>query len=195
MRGFSYYDRENLVHNLKEFVAITDTKPKLKFSTTETIKYKNRDLNEIDERWVLNTFDKPDFIIQEFEAINNYKVLFYRHIVGKFNFLLQFHFYKEYFIFVSNSVSTAGPLNRTDKKLFVNRLAEKYSLDMKIDSQQDFDIKITGKNNNFITINDSVSFRVTYINHAVTSRQIPDNPDFLEENPDEDIETQIDEFF
>ena len=195
VRGFSYYDRENLVHNLKELISITDTKSTLQFTTAENIKYKDLSLNEIDEKWVLNTFDKPDFTIKDFEALNNYRVLFYRHLVGKFNFLLQFHFYKDNFFFVSNNVTTAGPLNRPDKELFINRLASKYALDLKLDSQQDFDIKITDKINNFITINDSVSFRVSYINYATTSQQILNNPDFLEENPDEDIETQIDEFF
>lgn len=194
IRGISYYDRVSLVHDLNDLVLIFNAESEQNHTTSEIIKYNGIALSEITEEKVFDMFDKPDFVIDNIETQKDYKVMFYRHIVDKFTFLLQFHFYKENFFFVSNTISTAGPLTKIDTELLLNRLATKYGIDLKLNEQKNYDIKITDKINNIIKIVDEVGFKMNYINNSVANQQIMKDPGFFAIEPDEDIEAQIDDY-
>jgi len=193
-RGLSYYDRVSLVHNLNDLISVTNPESAQQHTTSKIIKYNGVALSEITEEKVMDMFDKPDFVIDEVETQKDYKVMFYRHTVDKFNFLLQFHFYKSHFFFVSNTISTAGPLSNADTEKLIHRLATKYGLDLKRDARKNYDIKITDKSNNIIKIIDEVSFKMNYINNSATNQQLMNNPDFFSIEPEEDTEAQIDDY-
>lgn len=194
-RGQSYYDRENMVHTLSDLASINNPKSEQVYSTNEIIKYNNLALNEIDEKGLMKVFDKPSHIISGLEDLKNYKVLFYRHSIEKFVFLMQFHCYQDNFLFVSNMVISSGILSISEKELFLNRIINKYFPELKLDFQQGFDIKITDKFKNFIKVVDGVNFRINYVNNSSVNQQILNNPKFSNERKKDDFDAKMHDYF
>lgn len=191
-RGQSYYDRENMVHTINDFDSIINPQINKQYITTNTVKYIGLALSEINERKVLEAFNNPTYIS---ENLNDHKVLFFRHSIDTFIFLMQFHFYKKSFVFVSNMVTSSGLLSKSDKVTFINRITQKYFSDLKLDFQQGFNIKITDKVNNFIKIDDGVTFRINYVNNSSVNQQIVNNPKYSNEIIKIDFDSKIDEYF
>lgn len=194
-RGRSYYERENMVHTLNDLISICNPVSNQQYSTSGIIKYNGIALNEADEKRVLKLFGKPNHIIDDIENLNNYKVLFYRHTVDKFKFLMQFHYHKNSFFFVSNMVTSTGVLSQLDKMSFINRITNKYFPELKLDFQQGLDIQITDKVNNFIKVVDGVNFKVNYVNYSSVNKQIINNPKFSNEIMKDDSESKMVDYF
>lgn len=194
-RGLSFYDRENLVHKLSDLVTILNPESTQIFTTPEIIKYRGIPLSEITESSIIKLYDEPDFVIDKFDTIEDYKVMFYRHTVAKFTFLMQFHFYKGNFFFLSNMVTATGILMDNDKKTIIGRIANKYFPDLQIDSAKGFEMKLNDNVNNFISVFDGVNLWVNYINNSPHNIQVLNNSDLSGEPSTENFDSTIDDYF
>lgn len=194
-RGLSYYDRENLVHKLSDLVTMLNPESSQMFTSPDIIKYSGIPLSEITEKSIIDLYDEPAFVIDKFETIEDYKVMFYRHPVAKFTFLMQFHFYKGDFYFLSNMVTATGLLMDSDKKTIIGRISNKYFPDLQLDSAKGFEIKLSDQANNFISVFDGVNFRVNYINNSPHNIQVLNNSDLSDGPSTENFDSTIDDYF
>ncbi|PLX01751.1 MAG: hypothetical protein C0595_13540 [Marinilabiliales bacterium] len=174
-RGPSYYDRENLVHTMKDLISIYFPKGKTVQNTDETIMFNDLKLSEINEKKLSGVFGVADYVISGPENINDYRVYFYRHSIGKFNYLMQFHFCKKNFLFVNNMVRSSYVLSSEEKKIILLRFKEKYYADLDFDHSKGFDLQIVDQNNNFFYTIDDVNFSISYINNSNYFKEIIDN--------------------
>ncbi len=165
-RGPSYFDRENLVHTLQDLKNIYFPKGKIEYNTDETIIFNNMQLKEITMKKLNRIIGVPDYIIPKLEYIDDYRIVFYRHSIGKFNYLMQFHFCKNDFLFVNNMIRSTYVLTYEDKKNILVRLKDKYFADVEFDYSKGFDLQITDQDNNFFYTMDDVNFSITYINNS-----------------------------
>jgi hypothetical protein len=174
-RGPSYYDRENLVHTLHDLQIIYFPKGKTIHTTDELIMFNDLKLSEINNKKLNSLFGVPDYVILGPELITNYRVLFYRHSIGKFNYLMQFHFCNNNFLFVNNMVRSSYVLSSEDKRNIMLRFKEKYYTDLDFDYSKGFDLQIIDQNKNFFYTTDDVNFSITYINNSQYFKEIIDN--------------------
>ena len=192
-RGLSYYDRENIVHNIKDLENVLDPVGKKEYTRQETIKYSGMALEDITENKIINLFAEADFIIEDFESMQNYKVLFYRHPVGKYTFVMQFHFYRGSFFFLTNMVSVAGVLTSLDKKTIIEKITKKNFPGLDLDLSKSNEIKVSDANNCFISVEDGVHFRVSYVNNSLKNQELLNKSDFVAPQPEEDYDSMIDD--
>ncbi len=195
IRGKSYYDRENMVHNLSDFTTIFKPDSLAQYTSAETIVFSGIALSEIDEKKINLEFKDPDFVLDEKEGLNGHKVLFYRHIVNSLIFLMQFHFLKGSFLFVSNATSSSTLLSHSDKISFANRIAKKYLSEDFIDFDKGLEIKISDKHNNYLNIKDGVNFRVDYVNNSEYNQALLKNPNLAKELLDNNFDSKLDDYF
>lgn len=165
-RGPSYYNRENLVHTMQDLKNIYFPKGKTSYNTEEIIMFNNMKLSEITAKKLNSILGVPDYIIPELEYIDDYRIVFYRHSIGRFNYLMQFHFCKNDFLFVNNMVRSTYVLSYEDKKNILIRLKDKYYADVEFDYSKGFDLQITDQDNNFFYTMDDVNFSISYINNS-----------------------------
>jgi len=170
--GDSYYKRENIVHTLGDLKNIYTPKGKIQHITEELIMYNNMALSEISEKVLHNAIGEAHYIIKSLENMNNYKILFYRHSVEDFNYLMQFHFCENTFLFVNNMVRSSYVLGNKEKKSIMNRIQEKYYPDIDFDFSNGFELQINDAKNNFLYTTDSVNFSITYINNTNSFKDI-----------------------
>lgn len=171
-RGASYYKRENIVHTLEDLKQIYTPKNKVVHKTEEVIMYNNMILSEISEKVLRNAIGEAHYIIKNLDNINNYKILFYRHSVDDFNYLMQFHFCENTFLFVNNMVRSSYVLGNREKKSIMNRIQEKYYPDIDFDFTNGFELQINDAKGNFLYTTDSVNFSITYINNSPVLKDI-----------------------
>lgn len=194
-RGKSYYNRENLVHNLNDFISFFEPETIAQYTTLETIKFNGLSLSKINENSIKQTLEEPDFTFKEKEGLNGHKVLFYRHIVDNLIFLMQFHFLKGNFLFVSNTTSSSSLLSNTDKTAFVSRITNKYLPDTNIDLEKGLEIKISDSHSNFLNVVDGVNFKVIYVNHSQKNQQLLKNPNLANELMQDDFDAKLNDYF
>lgn len=193
-RRYVYYDRENPINNFADLELIFNSTASLEYTTPELISHSELALSDINETNLFNILEDADFILDDIEGLENYKVLFYRRTVENFTFLLQFHFYKGNFIFVSNKITSKGVLTKTERADLIQNLSGKYFTDeLKLDLNKKLDIKITDKNNNFLKIVDEVVFRINYINNSVKNQQLINKQVSQIEIPEDDIKSRLNE--
>lgn len=195
IRGKSYYDRENMVHNLSDFTTIFNPDSLSQYTSAESLMFSGIALSEIDEDKIRQEFKEPDFVIDEKEGLNGHKVLFYRHLVNNLIFLMQFHFLKGNFLFVSNTTSSSTLLSHSDKISFANRITKKYLSKEDIDFNKGLEIKISDKHNNFLNILDGVNFRVNYINNSEKNQKLLKNPNLAKELLENNFDSKLDDYF
>jgi len=193
-RGKSYYERENLIFKMEDFVLKSNPEAKQNYTTDKTIKYNGLALGEINEASVLRVFDEPDFEIVDEEVLKGHRVMFYRRTVDNFTFLMQFHFFRGHFIFVSSKVTLHGVLLKSDRKVFVNRILKKYIPDIELDAEKGYNIKVSDSSGNFLKINDEVIFSVSYVNNSTTNQQLLTNIDKYEEKLEQTIDEEVDDY-
>ena len=194
-RGVSYYDRENIVHTIKDLGGIFNYKSISEYTTDKIIKFNGLALSNINKQNVLKVFNKPDCTINKLDNIDNYEILFYRHSLEKFTFLMQFHFYDDKFLFVSNMVNSSGIISKAEKQSFIQKIDDKYFLESNIDFDEGLEVKIIDKNDNFISVVDGVNFRVNYLNKSSFDILLKNNPDILKKLGSYNKEDKIDDYF
>lgn len=170
--GTSYYIRENVVHTYGDLRNIYTPKGKILHNTSEVIVFNNISLSQITEKLLTDTFGEAHHVIDELNDIDNYKIIFYRHSAGPYNYLMQFHFYENNFLFVNNIIRLSYVLGNSDKKSIMNRLQEKYYPDFEFDFTKGFELQIKDVNNNFLYTTDSVNFSITYINNTQVLKEM-----------------------
>ncbi|PLX01752.1 MAG: hypothetical protein C0595_13545 [Marinilabiliales bacterium] len=134
--------------------------------------FNNMVLSEISEKVLKNSIGEPHYIINKLDNIDNYKILFYRHSIEDFNYLQQFHFFENTFLFVNNMVRSSFILGNREKKSIMNRIQEKYYPDIDFDFSNGFELQIKDAEDNFLYTTDSVNFSITYINNSNTFKDI-----------------------
>ncbi len=191
-RATSYFDRENLVHTLKDLGDIYSPATKQEFQTNELIRFNNFALADINKKALIGAIGDPVKIIDNLEQISNYEIYFYKHSVDKFNFLMQFHFCMEDFLFVNNLVKSSYILVPEDKRNILKRIQNKYFPDIALDFDKGLNIKITDKTGNFLFSKDEVNFSISYIyNSSALKGLINTNA----HRPPPTLDSKIDEFF
>jgi len=183
-RGLSYYERENLVHTLQDLKSVCSPRGKNIYTTDKTIMFNNLVLSEITEQILISVFGEVEYTLSTFEDIDNYNTIFYRHIVGGINYLMQFHFYEDTLLFVNNKISKSFVFNSADRKTIVKKIQEKYIPNIDINFSNGFDLQISGANNNLLYINDSVDFSIIYINNSQVLKDL-----LRKEKTDPDLDT------
>ncbi len=172
-RKYAYYNRENQVTNLADLLMIFNSKANQEYTTAELIKHSGLALSEINETSLLKALKNPDYLMDDLDDIEDYKVLFYRRRVDKFIFLLQFHFFKGNFVFVSNKISSHGILTKSERIGLIKNMGEKYFPEgFELDLTKRFDIKINDENNNFLKVIDEVDFRIHYVNNSSKNQKL-----------------------
>jgi hypothetical protein len=194
-RGESYYDRENMVHNHGDLLTIFNPVTDQQYKSGKTIKFSGIALNEITEANIKKVLKEPDFVIGAKDSNLGHKVLFYRHVVDKYIFVMQFHFLKGGFLFVSNSTSSTSVITREEKLSFTKRITDKYLSGINVDLTGGFDMKITDTVNNFLSITDDVNFKVNYINCSDFNKQLMKNPDLMTEIQEDGFDNKLNEYF
>lgn len=195
LRGESYYDRENMVHNINDLLSIFYPDSNNNYTSAETIKFIGLELNEVNEKSIKKVLKEPNFIIDEKVGLNGHKVLFYRQTVNNLIFVMQFHFLKGIFLFVSNTTSSATQLTHSEKESFVKRITDKYIPETVIDFKNGCEMHISDNHNNFLTIVDGVNFRVDYIYNTPQNQQLLKNPNLLIELTEDNFDSKIDDYF
>jgi len=195
VRGESYYDRENMVHNHGDLVSIFNPVSKRQYNSNEIIKFSGLALAEINEKNVRKVLKEPDFIMGVANSSLGHRVMFYRHLVDKYIFLMQFHFLKGSFLFVSNSTSSASVITRDEKLSFTKRITDKYLRGTDLDLNHGFDMKIVDAGNNFLDITDGVDYKVNYINCSEFNKQLLKNPDLMTAIQDGSFDSKLGDYF
>ncbi|RLD53496.1 MAG: hypothetical protein DRJ01_19310 [Bacteroidetes bacterium] len=195
LRGESYYDRENMIHNIGDLFSVFNPETTKYYTTNQNIKFNELKLSEIKEKDIIKMLKEPDFVIGEKDGLNGHKVLFYRHLVNNLIFLMQFHFLKGNFLFISNTTSSVTTISKEDKISFVNRIVKKYIPEINIDLKNGFEIKISDENNNFLNIIDGVNFKVNYINNSPYNQKLLKNPNLAKEMTEDNFDTKLDDYF
>lgn len=149
-------------------------KGKITHITENVIMYNDLPLSEITDKKLIKVIGNEDYKLDKIPGLDNYKILFYRHSTGKFNYLMQFHFCENKFLFVNNMIRSTYVLTLADKQNIMNRFKEKYYSDVEFDFTKGFDIKITDKLENFCYTNDDVNFSITYINNSSKFKELID---------------------
>jgi hypothetical protein len=191
-RATSYYDRENLIHTLKDLGDVYTPEPKQQFDTNELIRFNNFALADINKKALIQAIGNPDKTIDDLEQINDYEIFFYRHSVDKFNFLMQFHFCKDDFLFVNNLVKSSYILQAEDKRNILKRIQNKYFPDVALDFAKGLNIKITDKTGNFMFSKDAVNFSITYINNTPVIKKLVSTNSQVSSSS---LDLSIDEYF
>ncbi len=147
---------------------------------------------DINKKALIGAIGDPVKIIDNLEQISNYEIYFYKHSVDKFNFLMQFHFCMEDFLFVNNLVKSSYILVPEDKRNILKRIQNKYFPDIALDFDKGLNIKITDKTGNFLFSKDEVNFSISYIyNSSALKGLINTNA----HRPSPTLDSKIDEFF
>ena len=193
-RRYQYYNRENIVKNWKDLETIFNSTAKQEYNTTKLIKHSGLALSEIDEASLLRVLEDPDFIMDDLDDLENYKILFYRRTVDDFAFLLQFHFLKGNFVFVSNKITAKGVLSKTERADLIRNIAEKYlTEELELDLKKKFNIKISDETTNYFKIVDEVDFRINYVNNCSKNQQQINKQISQIEVPEDDLKSRISE--
>jgi len=171
-RGPSYYDRENIVHTLRDLNSIYLPKGKLKHNTDKVIMYNDLSLSDITIKKLKNVIGPEDYKLEKVQDLKDYQILFYRHSSEKFNYLMQFHFCENNFLFVNNMIRSSYVLSDEDKQYIMTRFKEKYYPDIEFDFKNGFDLQIIDKTGNFFYTIDSVNFSITYINNSSKFKEL-----------------------
>ncbi|RLD53495.1 MAG: hypothetical protein DRJ01_19305, partial [Bacteroidetes bacterium] len=160
----------------------------------ELIKHSGLALADINENSLLDILEDPDFILDDNDDFKNYKVLFYRRTIENFIFLLQFHFLKGNFVFVSNRISSKGVLTKKERADLILNMGSKYfDEELKLDLSKKFDIKLTDKASNFLKVIDEVDFRINYINFSAKNQQLINKYVSEIDIPEDDLQSRIGE--
>ncbi len=193
-KRYAYYNHENQVQCLDDLVKVFNSKAKIEYTTNELIKHSGLALADINENSLLDILEDPDFILDDNDDFKNYKVLFYRRTVENFIFLLQFHFLKGNFVFVSNRISSKGVLTKKERADLILNMGSKYfDEELKLDLSKKFDIKLTDKANNFLKVIDEVDFRINYINFSAKNQQLINKHVSEIDIPEDDLQSRIGE--
>jgi len=195
VRGESYYDRENMVHNHGDLLTIFNPIVEQQYNSSEVIKFSGLALKEIDEENIKKVLKEPDFVTGASDSSLGHKVMFFRHLVDKYIFLMQFHFLKGSFLFVSNSTSSASVITKEEKLSFTRRITDKYLGGIDIDFEKGFDMKITDAANNFLNITDGVNYKVNYINLSEFNLNMLKNPNLKDEMQDGSFDNKLGDYF
>ncbi len=195
VRGESYYDRENMVHNHGDLVSVFNPVLKRQYNSNEIIKFSGLALSEIDEENIKSVLKEPDFVIGAANSSLGHRVMFYRHLVDKYIFLMQFHFLKGSFLFVSNSTSSASVITKEEKLSFTKRITDKYLRGIDLDLNHGFDMKITDSTNNFLNITDGVNYKVNYVNTSEFNLNILKNPNLKNEMQESSFDNKLGDYF
>jgi len=193
-RRYAYYNRETLVKSWIDLETIFNSTAKQEYDTTNLIKHSGLALSEINEANLLKILEDPDFIMDELDDLENYKILFFRRTVDDFAFLLQFHFLKGNFVFVSNKISSKGVLSKSERADLIKNISEKYfDKELELDLKQEFDIKISDETTNFFKVVDEVDFRINYVNNSSKNQQLINKQVSQIEVPVDDFKNRISE--
>ena len=195
VRGESYYDRENMVHNHGDLVSVFNPVLKRQYKSNEIIKFSGLALSEIDEENIKSVLKEPDFVIGAANSSLGHRVMFYRHLVDKYIFLMQFHFLKGSFLFVSNSTSSASVITKEEKLSFTKRITDKYLRGIDLDLNHGFDMKITDSTNNFLNITDGVNYKVNYVNTSEFNLNMLKNPNLKNEMQESSFDNKLGDYF
>lgn len=190
-RSVSYYDRENLVHTISDIIKIYNPENVQVYKSNNIVKYNSVDLRSLNSRELSSTFGDANLIIKKIPTLPDYEVHFYYHEGEKYNYLMQFHFCKNNFLFVNNMVRASYVLSTTEKKAFINRIVKKYFNDLNIDFDKGLDLKIIGKEQNFLYINDGVNFSVSYIYNSDKLKKIVGGNKINKSDKIGDIDTDL----
>jgi len=195
VRGESYYDRENMVHNHGDLISIFNPVTEQQYNSSEIIKFSGLALSEIDEENIKSVLKEPDFVMGAANSSSGHKVMFFRHLVDKYIFLMQFHFLKGSFLFVSNSTSSASVITPEEKLSFTKRITDKYLSGITMNFDQGFDMKITDAANNFLSITDGVNYKVNYINMSEFNLNMLKNPNLKSEMQEGSFDNKLGDYF
>lgn len=193
-RRYQYYNRENLVKSWIDLETIFNSTAKQEYDTSTIIKHSGIALSEISEASLLKVLEDPDFIMDDLDDLEKYKILFYRRTVDDFAFLLQFHFLKGNFVFVSNKISAKGVLSKSERADLIKNIGEKYfTEELELDLKKVFDIKISDETTNYFKIVDEVDFRINYVNNSSKNQQMINKQVSQIEVPEDDLKSRIGE--
>jgi hypothetical protein len=195
----TYYIREGLIHNKKDLnniLILNNEKYDLVKKIKGEIKFKNLSLIDLSQKQLIAEMGIPVYIHDNSDIIKGHKILFYKEDVEFYRFLIQFHFFDDQFLLVSNKVSSSGMITEKEKGKIVNQLIGKY-IGLSDENKNHFQLKFTDKNGSELKTIDDVYFYVNYLsggpikNTLINRYSDSSNEDSSESN----FEDTIDKYF
>lgn len=126
-KSSSYFERENLLEDVRDLKGVLETgfEPPF-YSTEKEITFHGVPLKGTSPQVVKKKFGSPMYILDNSKNIDGHKVFFYKDSVNIYKFLIQYHFIDNEFFFASNKVSSMTVLTDEVKEKVLDRIKIKY---------------------------------------------------------------------
>jgi hypothetical protein len=110
------------------------------------------------EKQLLKVIGRPSFRISNYNGIQQYQILFFKHKSSEHKFLLQFHFFKDSLILYA--IDYRSDINETQREVILKNTFEKlgYQVDVKAEK-----LVLKDLGDNLIFFNKSVNLSLVYV--------------------------------